>query len=120
MGWGCRACNYDKCSKCYRPSRAAPAVLARNVRNYCDGQGWSVLHYACRLGYPQVVARLLESRVDVDAVDSVHDYTPLMVAATHGQAEVFAMLLSKGASPERVNMQGRSALDCARRWGHAD
>lgn len=118
--WGCRTCNYDKCWNCYRPPRPAPTVLASKARNYIDAQGWTVLHHACRMGFTEVVQRLLESRANIDSPDLAHGFTPLMVGATHGQAEICSLLLTLGASADCLNKHGSNALDCARRWGHTD
>eukprot|EP00440_Ansanella_granifera_P013824 gb/GFBE01015021.1/.p1 GENE.gb/GFBE01015021.1/~~gb/GFBE01015021.1/.p1 ORF type:complete len:354 (+),score=49.32 gb/GFBE01015021.1/:1-1062(+) len=118
--WGCRACNYDKCIRCHRPPQVAPYVLARGAKNYCDDEGWTVLHHACRLGFPDVVAGLLDSETDVDVKDLRYGFTPLMIGATHGHADVCSLLLAHKASKEHKNQHGSTALDCAARWGHAE
>merc|ERR1712100_325888 len=125
--WTCRACGCDLCGRCSsgRCSSdclgslpkysvvpiATPAALSKGVRNHCVGGGWTALHHACRLGFSEVANELLNAKADVEAVDRRNGYTPLMVAATHGHAELCSLLVARGACKETTNNYGRSAHD---------
>jgi len=111
--WGCRDCNYDICENCVKMNVTDTAPGTENTGN---AEGWTALHYACRLGLTDVVALLLDARADVEVQDIRHGYTPLMVSATHGYADVCSLLLSKGAATDTVNHSGKTARACAVSW----
>jgi ankyrin repeat protein len=94
--------------------------LINGATNAVSKDGWTSLHYASRLGFVDVVRKILDARADIECRDHFHSYTPLMVGATHGQIEVCSLLLSCGASKQTTNRWGRRALDCARSWGHLE
>jgi ankyrin repeat protein len=58
------------------------------------------LYAACEAGQEAIVRVLLTTDVDVEEVDS-NGYTPLMVAAKQGHANIVRVLRNKGASLER-------------------
>eukprot|EP00444_Apocalathium_aciculiferum_P007333 CAMPEP_0183400696 /NCGR_PEP_ID=MMETSP0370-20130417/12767_1 /TAXON_ID=268820 /ORGANISM="Peridinium aciculiferum, Strain PAER-2" /LENGTH=365 /DNA_ID=CAMNT_0025582033 /DNA_START=65 /DNA_END=1162 /DNA_ORIENTATION=- len=115
--WGCRDCNFDKCEACYRMSEGLLHLLAVGAKNTPDEEGWTALHHSCRLGFPGVAERLLDSRANVESKDRSHGYTPLMVGVIHGDQEVCSLLLRRGARKQTRNSHGRCALDVAQRWG---
>jgi len=115
--WGCRECNYDLCESCVKGGVMKSADGAANV---CSEDGWTSLHYACRHGLIEVVATLLDSRADVEVKDFLHGYTPLMVGATHGHADVCSMLLARGAAKGTCNKFNRTAYACASAWSQLD
>jgi ankyrin repeat protein len=64
---------------------------------------------------------LANAGVPVNALDDV-GFTPLMYAATidHGGTAALEALLAAGAKPDLRNDEGRTALQQARRFRHAD
>jgi len=97
-----------------------PAVMTNGAVNHNSKDGWSSLHYACRLGFKDVVSKLLDARAHVELRDDQHGYTPLMVAATHGREEICSLLLKRGASKEPINNYSKTAAHCALSWGHSE
>jgi ribosomal protein L37AE/L43A len=114
--WSCRMCNYDRCGKCVSAMKA-PDAEANGATNCSGKDGWTSLHYCGRLGFRKVAERLLDARADIDSTHHPSGYTPLMISATHGQAEMCAFLLTRGAAKGACTPFGRTALDCARIWG---
>jgi len=99
---------------------AAACLLHHGAQNCGDADGWTSLHYACRVGLTSIVERLLDQGADIECKDALHGYTPLMVGATHGHKEVVQGLLRRGAVKSTLSKHGRNATDCARLWGRAD
>jgi len=116
---GCRTCKYNRCDKCYKALQP-PAAITNGAANHQSKDGWSALHYACRLGFKDVVNKLLDARTDADCRDGLHGYTPLMVGATHGHDEICRLLLERGATKGPINHYAKTAADCAHSWGHAE
>lgn len=81
------------------------------------GTGNTVLHYAVRLGNPQMVARVLarakDANLDVDAHGS-GGWSPLGLAVRVGNAPVVDALLAAGARGDAIMGTGKSPLDIAR------
>jgi tetratricopeptide (TPR) repeat protein len=61
----------------------------------------------------EMVAGLIQLGADVNAIDK-NGRTPLMIAASIGNAEIVQMLLAAGAKLEYVNQAGETALSVAR------
>jgi ankyrin repeat protein len=83
-----------------------------------DDAGRTALMFAASGPFPETVALLLGHGASVDLADSVESWTALMFAAGEGQLEVAQELLRYGADPSRVDADGESAIDHARRSGH--
>jgi len=115
----CRECSYNRCDKCYTALHP-PAAIVNGAVNHGSSDGWSALHYACRLGFRDVVNSILDARANIECPDDLHGYTPLMVAATHGQEEICSLLLTRGAAKETMNLYAKTAVDCATSWGHIE
>jgi ankyrin repeat protein len=81
------------------------------------GTGNTTLHYAVRLGDPQMVARILarakDANLDVDAHGS-GGWSPLGLAVRVGNTPVVDALLAAGARGDAVMGTGKSPLDIAR------
>jgi hypothetical protein len=114
----CRQCHTHRCDKCYKAIQPLDAIV-NGAANCMSSDGWSALHYACRLGFAGVVDSLLYARANIEFSDHLHGYTPLMVASTHGHEDVCSLLLERGASRKAMNHYGRTAVDCALSWGHS-
>jgi ankyrin repeat protein len=65
------------------------------------------------------VLTLLEAGADVNATQH-GGYTPLIQAAAAGKKDIALALLAKGARPDCVCDQGKSAIDYARERGHTE
>jgi ankyrin repeat protein len=63
--------------------------------------GGQALHHAALVGYPDVVALLLDAGAAIDAKNNDR-ITPLGIAASTGQVETMALLIERGA---QVNVQ---------------
>ena len=86
-----------------------------------EGSGINLLHWATIANRPTVIPVLVEARVPIDAVDD-HGFTPLMYAATidFGNTDVLKALVKAGADKKIRNVQGRTPLAQARRYGHSE
>jgi len=84
--------------------------------------GRSPLHFAAGSdgSHLDYVTYLLDQGAEVDAVDLRSGATPLHPAATNGFAKRVSLLLSRKASPDAVDGEGRTALQCAAASGHSD
>lgn len=78
----------------------------------------SVLHIAAREGHVEFVKKFL-SCVDVNLV-SESGYTPLMLAAYHGNRETTKILLDHGASVYQQHRNEGTALQMAAQSGHRE
>lgn len=62
------------------------------------GDGWMPLHYACYRGYLAIVKELVDSGVNINAVNDL-GFSSLFYAAQNGHLEICEFLLSNGADP---------------------
>lgn len=115
--WKCRRCSYSRCSSCYKAIQP-PSAITNGALNSSSKDGWSALHFACRLGFKDVIKCLLDAGTDVECRDDLHGYTPLMIGATHGHKGVCELLLERGAKRSAINNYGKTAGDCANTWGY--
>jgi len=85
-----------------------------------ENTGINLLHWAAIANRPEVIPVLAAAGVPINAMDDFH-YTPLMYAATidFGDARVLKALLKAGADPKIRNNEGRTALEQARYYRHA-
>ena len=61
---------------------------------------------------------LLDHGADIDVVDEEYRSTPLGMAARWGQQEMVALLLERGADPNRSGAPWSTPLAWARKKGH--
>jgi ankyrin repeat protein len=96
-------------------------VMAGANTGIVESTGINLLHWAVITNRPAVISTLVESGVDVNAADDF-GFTPLMYATTidFGDTEPVKELLKAGADRKIKNYEGRTALDQARRYKHAD
>ena len=102
--------NLDNCSW---------ATFLKNGEIVVDGAPDCVnpLSAACKGGHVGVARLLLRAKATADGAPVVR---PLNVAAEHGHASVVQLLLeAKASATARLQTTGETALDCARRQGHA-
>lgn len=83
-----------------------------------ENTGINLLHWATIANRPALIAPLAEAGVPIDATDD-NGFTPLMYAATidFGDTEVLDALLKAGADKKIQNLEGRTPLAQARRYG---
>jgi ankyrin repeat protein len=101
----------------YGNSTAAAQLLldAGADLNWTSDDGRTPLYEAAQWGLKNTVALLLEHKAQPDHVCG-HDglsWTPLMVAAANGRTDTVRLLLEAGASRERKDDRGRTALRLA-------
>lgn len=99
---------------------AAVDSLAKNDFAY------AVLKFAVMVGKPELVSMILNKGLDVNTQDERYGYTPLHLAAFHGQKCVAELLIDNGANVELVSkgcggvIPGRTPAELARFRGHED
>ena len=87
--------------------------------NHAKDDGWTALMFACQEGHEPVVEVLLgHETTQVDQINEVNGSTALIVACSHGKANVASMLLEKGADVNHAQVDGwtfaRRGLDAGR------
>lgn len=84
---------------------------------FVDGRGFGALHYACKRGWPQLVAHLLElHRLDVELAGN-EGQQPVHWAAAYATVHVVALLVRHGASLMAADSGGCHALHYAAMHG---
>ena len=82
-----------------------------------NGQKVAALHAATARRSTAMVEKLLRAGADADQVQA-DGFTPLHVAAQHGDGAIAALLVLFGANPRKHNAQGNDAITHARMGGH--
>ena len=97
-------------------------------QGYRAVEGYTPLHLAVFLKRYRIVELLLEAGADIESRIVMEGRTPLMEAACNGDVEMVRLLLRRGADAQAVTdskwcleviYQGKTALDYARKVGHA-
>lgn len=76
------------------------------------------LIHACTGPFSATVQTLIKAGADVNAIDGTEGFTPLMMAAGLGQAEIVEILLSNKANITKQDEDHETAIDHARNAGH--
>ena len=76
------------------------------------------LIHACTGPFSATVQTLIKAGADVNAIDGTEGFTPLMMAAGLGQAEIVEILLSNKADITKQDEDQETAMDHARNAGH--
>ena len=82
--------------------------------------GVTLLHDMAQAGDIAKARLLIDRGADIDAVDDEYRSTPLGMAARWGQRAMVALLLGRGADPNRSGATWSTPLAWARKKGHAD
>lgn len=81
--------------------------------------GVTLLHDMSQAGDVAKARLLIDSGADIDAVDDEYRSTPLGMAARWGQINTVALLLERGADPNKAGAAWSTPLAWARKKGHA-
>ena len=87
--------------------------------NAAQGDGMTALHWAARNGDVELTQMLLFAGANVKATTRLIGYTPLMMAAELGHANVIAALLTGGSDAKAANALGTTPLMLAAASGNA-
>ncbi len=79
------------------------------------GDGFTALHHAAKKGQIDMIELLLKWQADIDIVDDVEKWTPLMLSCLNGKLGAVDILLQKNASAVQVSEDGNTALDFLKR-----
>jgi len=90
---------------------APPIGLVQALRDV-DADGRTALALAAHGQHSDLVASLLESRAEANAVDAKGN-TPLMLASAKGERHAVECLLEARANPALQNTEGQCAVDLA-------
>lgn len=82
------------------------------LKNSVDGDGLSLLHWACDRGHSAIVSLLISNSVDVNKQDN-DGQTPLHYASSCGHEDVANILLTAGANVSMFDSDGLSPADVA-------
>jgi uncharacterized protein len=88
--------------------------------NVATGDGMTALHWAAQNGAVDLAKMLLIAGANVRATTRLGGYTPLLMAATNGDAAMIQALVDGGARPGAANSNGTTPLMLAAVSGHAD
>ena len=92
--------------------------LTRDVNQRAENsQRVAALHAATAARNAAMVERLLRAGADPNLAQA-DGFTPIHVAAQHGDAAITGLLVLFGASPTHRNSKGQNAIDHARSGGH--
>ncbi len=81
-----------------------------NIDNLAGGYQLTPLHMAVEVGSEYMVRKLIEARVDVNAVAN-GGQTPLHMAADEARLDIIELLVEAGAETDNLNVDGQTPLD---------
>ena len=87
--------------------------------NATDGEGRTALHWAAVTEQPAMVQLLLRAGASHD-VQTLHEETPLTLAAREGSIEACSLLLAAGANIDIADYLDRTPRQLAAQNGHAE
>ena len=102
-----------------RDTEAVRALLKNGEDvNAAQGDGMTALHWAARNGDLELTQMLLYAGANVKATTRLGGYTPLLMAADQGHANVIATLVAGGADVKAANALGTTPLMLAAASGN--
>lgn len=85
-----------------------------NVRDWKDK---TAMHYACEMGFTEMVKYLIQEGADIEAEEN--SWTPLLLASERGHLEVIRLLLAAGANIETPTLFNKNTpISWAAMSGH--
>ena len=87
--------------------------------NTAQADGMTALHWAAQKNDVDLTKMLLYAGANLKATTRIGGYTPLLVAAKLGHAQVIETLLASGADPNAPTMNGTTPLMFAAQAGNA-
>jgi len=87
--------------------------------NHRNWHHFTLLHHMAAKGDLAKARLLLDHGAEIDAIDEEYRSTPLGCAARWGQREAAALLLERGADPNRAGAPWATPLAWSRMKGHA-
>lgn len=88
--------------------------------NMLDANGLAPIHYAAQRQAADILSLLLRAHAQVNIQSQQTKQTPLHMATQTGNLETVKMLLQAGASPYTKDSEQQTALNYAKRLGHAE
>jgi hypothetical protein len=87
-----------------------------------NGNDWTALHLACRIGYSGAVKALVENGANINMQTAIDGgWTPLMQACAGGSKAIVEFLLAHDADFDVRNLyEGGTARDIAAKHGHPE
>ena len=86
--------------------------------NTAQGDGMTALHWAVQKGDVEIAQTLLYAGANIKATTRIGGYTPLLIAAKNGNAEMIAALVAAGADPNAPTTNGATPLMLAAQAGN--
>ena len=100
--------------------RAVKWFLEKGASVACENNvGWNTLHYAAQGGVTDIISLIHTHLPNIESKTS-NGYTPLMVAASHGELLAVKWFLEKGATVACENNIGWNTLHYAAMGGDTD
>jgi uncharacterized protein len=101
--------------------QAVTALIKQAVDvNGAQGDGMTALHWAAQRNDPELARMLLYAGANVKATTRINGYTPLLLAARAGHADVMAPLFEAAADANGATANGTTALMLAAAAGNRD
>jgi len=103
----------------YQVTETLLELLSININLSDSLTNLTPLCAASKVGDRKLVEMLLRRNTVIDKLDTADEQAPIHVAAREGHDDVVACLLAQGASVNRVDGRGRTALMLSAASGHA-
>jgi uncharacterized protein len=105
----------------FKHADIAALLLERGMNpNHMDWRRFTLLHHFAAKGDAVKMRLLLDHGAAIDAVDEEYRSTALGCAVRWKQREAAALLLERGADPNRADALWATPLSWARKKGHTD
>jgi ankyrin repeat protein len=123
MRYGARVPDLSKWGARYyfRHYDIAVFLMGRGMNpNHMNWRQFTLLHDMAFTGDVRKASLLLDHGADINAIDDEYQSTPLGYAAHFGRREVVALLLERGADPNKSGAPWATPLAWALKKGHAE
>ena len=99
---------------------AVRSLVKTSPVDAAEGDGMTALHWAAYRESAEITRILVAAKANVNATNRLNAVTPLLIAATAGNAEIVGLLLRAGADANFANSLGTTPLMLAASSGKAD